>query len=307
MTEKLKVLDLFSGIGGFSFGLERSGFETVAFCEIDKHCQKVLNKHWPDVPVYNDVKGVTSERFKSDGISGIDVITGGFPCADISIAGKGKGIQGEQSGLWFEYHRIISDLRPKYAIVENVSALLGRGLSTILGGLAMLGYDAAWTIFDSQYFGTPQRRRRVYIFAVRNGISTDADIFRLVGRSSWQCSQEVESLKKINQWNFKAGKGKRNSFAYYTRQRSDEFACIGLSSTLAKRDYKSYTDIIVQNGIARRVTPVERLRLQGFPDDWMDGLQISDSNKFRMGGMSVNVVSHLGELLKSFNDEFDNV
>ena len=92
--EKLKVLDLFSGIGGFSLGLERTGgFETVAFCEIEGFCQKVLNKHWPDVPIYEDVRNIDY-----DGT--VDVICGGFPCQDISIAGKGAGIEGEKSGLW---------------------------------------------------------------------------------------------------------------------------------------------------------------------------------------------------------------
>ena len=97
----LKVLDLFSGIGGFSLGLERAGFETVAFCEIEEYPRKVLKKHWPDVPIYEDVRDVTAERLRADGIFP-DVITGGFPCQDISLAGKQAGIDGERSGLWSE-------------------------------------------------------------------------------------------------------------------------------------------------------------------------------------------------------------
>lgn len=123
--EKLKVLDLFSGIGGFSLGLERTGgFETVAFCEIEKYPQKVLAKHWPGVPIYEDVKELTKKQLDTDGITGIDVITGGFPCQDLSVAGKQEGIEAGRSGLWSELCRIISDIRPRYAIVENVTALI---------------------------------------------------------------------------------------------------------------------------------------------------------------------------------------
>ena len=125
----LNTLDLFAGIGGFSLGLERTGgFRSVAFCEIDKKAQKVLNKHWPDVPVFEDVSALTKEKLDEQGIS-VDVITGGFPCQDISLAGKGAGLEGERSGLWFQFHRLIKEIQPKYAIIENVSALRSRGLN----------------------------------------------------------------------------------------------------------------------------------------------------------------------------------
>ncbi|MCP4000455.1 MAG: DNA cytosine methyltransferase, partial [Gammaproteobacteria bacterium] len=124
----LHVLDLFSGIGGFSLGLERTGgFKTVAFCEIEAYPRKVLAKHWPDVPQYTDVRELTGDRLRQDGIT-VDVITGGFPCQDISVAGKGAGIEGERSGLWSEIARLTGEIRPRYVILENVSALLGRGL-----------------------------------------------------------------------------------------------------------------------------------------------------------------------------------
>lgn len=123
----MKVLDLFSGIGGFSLGLERAGMETVAFCEIEPFCRKVLAKHWPSVPIYEDVRNVTAERLGTDGIGRIDVITGGFPCQDLSVAGKQAGIHAERSGLWGELCRIIGDVRPRYAIIENVTALISGG------------------------------------------------------------------------------------------------------------------------------------------------------------------------------------
>lgn len=164
-SSKLRVLDLFSGIGGFSLGLERTGgFETVAFCEIDPFCRRVLAKHWPNVRQYEDVRTLTADALQRDGIA-VDVICGGFPCQDISFAGKGAGIEGERSGLWSEYARIISELRPSFVIVENVAALLGRGLDRILGDLASLGFDAEWDCIPASYIGAPHRRDRLWLVA----------------------------------------------------------------------------------------------------------------------------------------------
>ena len=161
----MKVLDLFSGVGGFSLGLERCGMHTVAFCEVDKKCRQVLKKHWPDVPIYDDVRKLTYEQLKQDGISEIDLIAGGFPCQDISLAGQGAGITGTRSGLWTEFARLIGEIRPRYAIVENVSALLGRGLDRVLGDLASLGYDAQWHCIPACAVGAPHQRDRVWIVA----------------------------------------------------------------------------------------------------------------------------------------------
>lgn len=168
---KLRVLDLFSGIGGFSLGLERAtgngkytGFETTAFCEIEAFPRKVLAKHWPNVPCYDDVRTLTAERLSADGIA-VDVICGGFPCQDISVAGEGLGLAGERSGLWFEFLRLISELGPQVVIVENVSALLCRGIQAVLGGLASLGYDATWHCIPAAYVGLPHVRDRVWLVA----------------------------------------------------------------------------------------------------------------------------------------------
>jgi len=165
----MKVLDLFSGIGGFSVGLEATGMQTVAFCEPDKYCKKVLKKNWPEVPIYDDVRELTADRLLADGIE-VDVITGGFPCQDISVAGsmwlKGGGIHAERSGLWFEYARLIRELRPRYAILENVPNLLagdgGSWFGTILGNLASLGYDAEWHCIPASALGAQHHRDRVF-------------------------------------------------------------------------------------------------------------------------------------------------
>lgn len=155
------VLDLFSGIGGFSLGLERAGMRTAAFCEIDPKARLVLRKHWPDVPIFEDVAALTA----ADMPEKIDVICGGFPCQDISLAGKGAGLAGERSGLWFQFHRLIAEIRPSWVIVENVSALRSRGLEQVLGGLAALGYDAEWHCIPASAVGAPHRRDRIWIVA----------------------------------------------------------------------------------------------------------------------------------------------
>jgi DNA (cytosine-5)-methyltransferase 1 len=160
----MNVLDLFSGIGGFSLGLERAGMRTVAFCEIEPYCQAVLAKHWPGVPIYDDVRALTGDRLRADGIS-VDVICGGFPCQDLSVAGKGAGLAGERSGLWKEYARIIGEVRPSYVIVENVAVLLGRGLDVVLGDLAALGFDAEWHCIPASAVGAPHERDRIWIVA----------------------------------------------------------------------------------------------------------------------------------------------
>jgi DNA (cytosine-5)-methyltransferase 1 len=173
---------------------------TVAFCEIDPYCRAVLRKHWPDVPVFDDVRTLTAEvladaagkglfsrpcsgihcgqegagpRNAQSERRGIDLICGGFPCQDISVAGKGAGLKGERSGLWKEFARIIGELRPRYVIVENVAALLGRGLGDVLGDLAALGYDAEWHCIPASAVGAPHRRDRIWIVAYPGCINRD--------------------------------------------------------------------------------------------------------------------------------------
>ena len=162
---KLRVLDLFSGIGGFSLGLEcAGGFETVAFCEIEDYPRRVLAKHWPGVPIYEDVRTLTADTLARDGIA-VDVICGGFPCQDVSFAGKRAGLEGDRSGLWVEYARLIGELRPRFVIVENVPGLLSLGMGAVLGDMAALGYDATWDCIPASAIGAPHRRDRIWLVA----------------------------------------------------------------------------------------------------------------------------------------------
>lgn len=173
----LRVLDLFSGIGGFSLGLELTGgFETVAFCEIEPFPRRVLAKHWPSVPCYTDVRELTAEQLSADGIA-IDVICGGFPCQGISIAGKGAGFDDPRSALWWEFYRLIAALRPRFAIIENSPKLRGRGLHAILFALHAIGYDAEWHCIPASHVGAPHRRDRIWIIAYRqeDALGSDTD------------------------------------------------------------------------------------------------------------------------------------
>ena len=163
--KKHNVLDLFSGIGGFSLGLERTGgFKTVAFCEIDNDCQKVLRKHWKNVPIFKDISEITNDKLKKQFIKPT-VVTGGFPCQDISLSGGRKGIIGKRSGLWNEMFRVIKDVQPQWAIIENVSPLRSKGLTLVLQNLSEVGYHAEWHCVPASAIGAPHRRDRIWIIA----------------------------------------------------------------------------------------------------------------------------------------------
>jgi DNA (cytosine-5)-methyltransferase 1 len=174
----MRVLDLFSGIGGFALGLESVGMHTVAFCESNGYARRVLRRHWPDVWLYEDVRTLTAKRLKADGIRGIDLICGGFPCQDISCAGKGAGIEGSRSGLWSEYARLIREVRPRWVIAENVSALRGRGADKVLGDLEAAGYSAWPLVVGAIHAGAPHRRQRAWIVAHASSQRYDDNSFR---------------------------------------------------------------------------------------------------------------------------------
>lgn len=159
------LLDLFSGIGGFSAGLETSGyFKTAAMCEIEPFPRRVLSKHWPKVRLYEDVRKLTADTLRCDGIS-INAICGGFPCQDVSSAGPGSGLAGSRSGLWYEYARIIEETEPEIVVIENSAFLRSRGLEIVLGKFASLGYDVVWHCIPASHVGAPHERDRIWIVA----------------------------------------------------------------------------------------------------------------------------------------------
>ena len=180
----MRVLDLFSGIGGFSLGLERAGFTTVAFCEIEPFCRKVLAKHWPNVKQYTDVRTLTAEQLRADGIS-VDVICGGFPCQPYSAAGKRLGGEDDRA-LWPEYFRLIKELRPTWVIGENVVGLITLGLDNVLADLESVGYATRTFDIPACAVGAPHERRRVWIVANPSEIRFTSQI------QCWNDSQGYE-------------------------------------------------------------------------------------------------------------------
>ncbi len=174
----LRVLDLFSGIGAYAFGLERAGMSIAAFCEIEEYPRRVLRRHWPDVPIYDDVRTLDAAALRRDGIAA-DVVCGGWPCQDLSPAGTGAGLDGARSGLWTEVARILGDVRPRWAVLENSSNLLGinggSDFGRVLGDLAALGYDVEWHCLPAAAFDAPHIRDRLWIVAHRGRTAADAD------------------------------------------------------------------------------------------------------------------------------------
>ena len=159
----LAVGSLFAGIGGFDLAARWLGWRTLWYSEIDPYASAVMKKRFPDAVNHGDVT-----QLRGSHVARVDVLCGGFPCQDISLAGKGAGIEGSRSGLWTHYARIIDEVRPSWVVIENVSALRSRGLDRVLGSLAALGYDAEWHCIPAAYVGAPHRRDRIWIVAHPN-------------------------------------------------------------------------------------------------------------------------------------------
>ena len=191
---KLKILDLFSGIGGFSLGLESTGhFETAAFCEIEPYCQKVLKKHWPDVPIFDDIR-----QLKGTDIGTIDIITGGYPCQPFSVAGKQKAEQ-DPRHLWPEYFRLIQELRPTWVIGENVGGHIKLGLDSVLEDLESEGYSTRTFSISASSIGANHKRERVWTVAYSNNRSSEQnDKIQTGWNTSNSSSQNVANSQ--SQW-----------------------------------------------------------------------------------------------------------
>lgn len=162
----LAIISLFAGVGGFDLAAHNAGIPTIAAVEIDDHARGVLAHRFPNTRLYTDVTKVSGIELKGDH-DGDVVLTGGFPCQDLSVAGKRAGLAGERSGLFWHIIRICNEIQPKWLILENVPGLLssnnGRDMGTVIGALVESGYGIAYRVLDAQYFGVPQRRRRVFI------------------------------------------------------------------------------------------------------------------------------------------------
>ncbi len=187
---------LFSGIGGLDLGLERAGMQCLWQVEIDDYATQILERHWSHVARFRDVRIVSKHS-----LAPVDLMCGGFPCQNISIANTTGiiGIDGPQSGLWSEFFRLICELRPPYVLVENVSTLLVRGMGRVLGNLASIGYDAEWQVLRASDVGAPHQRKRLFIIAyphqerrtpvLRGDVSAFMGLYPL-----WQTSETVDDV-----------------------------------------------------------------------------------------------------------------
>lgn len=176
----MKVLDLFSGIGGFSLGLEAAGFETAAFCEYDQEAQKVLRKNWPDVPIFSDVRTLTKQELRDNGIQDIGLICGGYPCQPFSVAGERRGAEDDRH-LWPEMFRLVQELRPTWVIGENVAGHINMGLDEVLADLENENYTARTFVIPACAVDAHHRRDRVWTVAhTSSGSGRDSE--SVVGR-----------------------------------------------------------------------------------------------------------------------------
>ena len=190
MIEPLKILDTFAGIGGFSYAAHElvGGFQTKQFVEIDPFCQKVLKKHFPNVPCHDDIKTFTA--FPGQ----YDVITGGFPCQDLSVAGRRAGItKKSRSGLFYELIRVIRLVRPKFVVMENVAAILNNGLDIVLGELSEAGYDAEWSIISASSLGASHRRSRWWCVAYTNDYGSSPSSINEINDETDSSSQKGQN------------------------------------------------------------------------------------------------------------------
>jgi DNA (cytosine-5)-methyltransferase 1 len=228
MVGEITAVSLFAGVGGFDLALERSGVKVVASVEIDKKAQDVLRRHFPNSTIFGDVTGVTGEQLIQCGFNPKrGIITGGFPCQDLSVAGKRAGLQGSRSGLFWEIIRLLTETKAENFILENVPGLLssndGRDFAVVLIALDGIGFDVAWRVCDAQFYGVPQRRRRVFIVGcLRGSRGTPAEILAISeGRARY-----LEASKQTR-------KGSASTIANGLGAGGN-----AISGTLCARDYK---------------------------------------------------------------------
>ena len=240
--DKLTGVSLFAGVGGFDLAMERNGVDVVASVEIDKQCQKVLAKHFPKAKQFSDITDVKGSDLIAAGFKpSRGIITGGFPCQDLSVAGKRRGLAGERSGLFWEIARLIEETKTEWFILENVPGLLtsnkGQDFGVVVGTMADLGYSLAWRVLDAQHFGVPQRRRRVFIVGRRtgDGLSAAEVLFKSEGlrRNTTQSKSQGQDIATSTARSFG-----QSSFAGYTEG----------PATLTATSYKRPEDNVIVNG-----------------------------------------------------------
>ncbi|TRW18084.1 DNA (cytosine-5-)-methyltransferase [Glacieibacterium frigidum] len=292
----------FSGVGGFDLGFERAGIETVFLCEKKAFCRRVLNRHWPDVPTFEDVQDVDPNIIPDS-----EIWTAGFPCQDLSLARMGPraGLRGSQSGLFHEFANLVRWRSPRIVVLENVHGLLtshrGRDFAIVLKTLDELGYGVAWRVLNSQHFGVPQSRKRVYIVAVhRDGAGAGQILFEPECRSGDTASSGKNGKKSSSLFQTIVG-----DFVEGPLVKSRAHCIYAESARHTGTDW-SRNYVWYPKGRVRRFTPVEVERVQGFPEGWTEapvvGREDADSLRYHAVGNSVTpqVAEWLGQRIRMF-------
>lgn len=257
----MRVLSLFSGVGGFDMGLEAAGMTTVFQCEIDKHARAVLDHHWPDVPKWDDVSTLTGEYILKH-TDGVDVVAWGSPCQDLSLAGKRAGLSGERSGLFHQGIRIIKELRelsngkyPTWSVWENVVGALSSNGGADFGEVLYEMDEAGacfseWAVLDAQYFGVPQRRRRVFVISCFDPATADrcGDKILAVEQSGGGDSAKGKPARKGSAGEVAESTG--TSGSTFRMKAFGDYAYDGTASAIKARDYKDATDIVVEPALS---------------------------------------------------------
>jgi DNA (cytosine-5)-methyltransferase 1 len=317
----ITVGSLFTGIGGFDLGLENIGMKVSWQCEIDNRAREVLDHHWPELVIHTDIKELYN-------VSPVNLLCGGFPCQDVSVAGQRAGLAGDRSGLFHEYMRIIDEIHPRWVLIENVPGLLssqsGRDMGTVLGNLADLGYGFAYRVLDAQYFGVAQRRRRVFIVGCLGDATGAAEVLfeptslcgdsapsrketkqvaaptaRGVGASG-QSGHLIPAVSPCLEAHAQRNEPSKEAFVMSFHQTQDPISAYELTPALGAT---SEGMGVGMGMLVRRLTPIECERLQGFPDDWTSS--ISDSQRYRTLGnaVCVPVVEWIGQRIMTINNQ----
>jgi DNA (cytosine-5)-methyltransferase 1 len=326
----MRFISLFAGIGGFDLGFERAGMEPAAQVEIDPKCREVLGRHWPHVERHDDVRTFDATRFAG----AVDLVCGGFPCQDVSVAGRRAGMgEGTRSGLFYEAVRIVGECRPRWVVLENVPGLLssrgGEDFRSVLSALDDLGYGVAWRILDSRWFGVPQRRRRVFIVGCLGAVAPafvalHPECEGCEGDSGEGAEEREASAREADESSGDSGLGlqlrndrrvsglleEASTLRASTRTCNTDLVPNPMSfNWMEGRTFRVYenctnpltasqTQAVLDGSIVRSLTPTECERLQGFPDGWTEGFPKGVRYKMIGNAVTVNVANWIGERIK---------